>query len=140
MNNNNEQKRSIRTNIGMRKDLSQLSNLIKSINSQNDKEPKNVKFRLNKSINAHNNNFIIQNNLRRLASSDTLEKKKRSSGKKKKYRNKSISQRIVTNYKVKIDEIDDKEENEDYIDKTQIDLLNRKKHLILCFKFAKKKT
>ena len=125
MNNNNEQKRSIRTNTGMRKDLSQLSNLIKSINSQNDKEPKNVKFRLNKSINAHNNNFIIQNNLRRLASSDTLEKKKRSSGKKKKYRNKSISQRIVTNYKVKIDEIDDKEENEDYIDKTKIDLLKR---------------
>ena len=115
--NKNERKRSTIVHSGMKKDLSKLSSLIKSINSQNEKESKITKIKYQKSINPRNFSGLISSNLGKLSSSDTLEKKRPNNLKKSKIRNKSISERVVTNYKVEtLEEEDENAEKEEDID------------------------
>ena len=126
--NNYEGKRSTIAVTGMKRDLSKLSYLIKSINNQKEKMTKNIKYKHHKSIKAHNYYILSSSILGKLSSSDTLEKKKQSSGKKRKFRNKSISERGVTNYKVEaLEEEEEKieEDKEDSIEKRKIYLLKK---------------
>ena len=85
-------------NTELKKDLSQLSNLIKSINNQKINEDKIIKYKNHKSINPHYYNFISSKNVGKLSSFDTLDKKKSSKKRSKKIKNKSKSERIVTNF------------------------------------------
>ena len=101
---------------GLKRDLSQLSNLIKSITGQNDFEFKGQKNKLHKSIKPHKYSFILQKTIGKLSSSETLEKKKSSNKKRKSIRNKFKSERIVTNYKVI------NVEKEDYIEESKAEL------------------
>ena len=136
-----ERKKSTIVNSGMKKDLSKLSYLIKSINSQNEKESKNTKIKYQKSINPRNFSCLISSDLGKLSSCDTLDKKKSNNLKKNRFRNKSISERVVTNYKVEtLEEEDEQAEKEEYIDKdieedeedsietSEMSLLDRKKY------------
>ena len=114
-----DRKKNSTINTGTRKDLSHLSNLIKSINSQKDIEKKIQKYKQHKSIKHSNFNFITSKNLDQISSYDTLEKEKSSKKKYKKIRNKSISERIVTKF------VDEKDENESCFERDKINLLKR---------------
>ena len=83
-----------RNNIGLKKDLSLFSDIIKTNKTQKNTESKISKEKHNKPIINHKYNFKTSKNLGELSSFDTLEKKK-SSKKKKKI---SFSERIVTNF------------------------------------------
>ena len=129
-----ERKRSSIVTSGMKKDLSNLSNLIKSINNQNEKENKITKIKYQKSINPSNFSCLISSNLGKLSSCDTLDKKRSNNLKKSKIRNKSISERVVTNFKVEALEEEDEnaekeedieEDEEDSVETSEMSLLDR---------------
>ena len=96
MNKNSKKKSGQFSTTLLRREFSNLSNFFQSINSRKDI---GKKMKQNRSIKPHHYNFITSKNLGKLSSFDTLEKKKSSRKKKKNFRNKSISQRIVTNFK-----------------------------------------
>ena len=95
MNKNSKKKSGQFSTTLLRREFSNLSNFFQSINSRKDI---GKKMKQNRSIKPHHYNFITSKNLGKLSSFDTLEKKKSSRKKKKNFRNKSISQRIVTNF------------------------------------------
>lgn len=105
----NDRKKIIRSKTGLKRNLSQLSNIIRTINSQNDLKYKNRKYKYHKSIRPNNCKFITSNQLLILSSSDSLDKKKANKNKKETFSN---SERVVTNYKIKNEAIKEDSEEE----------------------------
>ena len=113
----NDRKKMSRSKTGLKRNLSQLSNIIRTNNSQNDLEYKSRKYKYHKSIRPHNCKFITSNQLLIYSSSDTLDKKKPTKAKRKIFRN---SERVVTNYKIENEEIEEDSEEEQITPKKNI--------------------
>jgi hypothetical protein len=118
-------------NAKLKKDISELTNLIKSINLQKDNDKKSNIKKKKKLISPNCFNFMSSKYLMKYSSLDTPEKQKKSSRKKnKKIKNKAKSERVVTNF-FSEKKTKEKEEEEDCIEEEKIKSL--KANIILYF-------
>jgi Dullard-like phosphatase family protein len=126
--------RNTTSNAKLKKDISELTALIKSINLQKDNDKKSNIKKKKKLISPNCFNFMSSKYLMKYSSLDTPEKQKKSSRKKnKKIKNKAKSERVVTNF-FSEKKTKEKEEEEDCIEEEKIKSL---KANIICYKSKK---